>query len=395
MTTGRSQLFFWAFVAFAAVESTPAAAQVRVAAPAMETSAGQAILIDGETGAVLFEKNADQPFPPASLAKLMTAEVVFNALEAGSVLPSTEYRVSDHAWRTGGAPSRTSTMFAEVRSNVPVDSLLRGLIIQQANDACLILAEGLAGSEAAFVALMNERAGELGLAGSKFVNATGLPAEGQATTVRDVARLSRHLERAYPALYELYGEREFEWNRIRQRNRNPLLAMDIGATGLATGFAEGVGYAIAGAVEREGRTTYIALGGLESERMRSSEARRLLDWAQGAFSRKTLVSAGESVGTAMVFGGMADRVSLVADADFVAYVPNDTTERLRAVVVYDGPLQAPVAEGEKVGRLELRVGERVSLSQDLYAGHDVEEGTFASRAVGAVRELAFGWVRAL
>lgn len=360
-----------------------------------DTAARQAIVIDGDTGAVLFEQNADEPFPPASLAKLMTTELVFRALGDGLITPRTEYRVSEHAWRTGGAPSRTSTMFAEVRSNVPVEALVQGVIVQAANDAAIVLAEGMEGSEGAFAVAMNVRAAELGLTGSHFVNPTGLPADGQHVTARDLARLARHVRSSYPDLYEIYSQAEFTWNGILQRNRNPLLRLDIGATGIATGYAEGFGYALLGVAERDGAAFIVALGGAESDAIRTREARRLLVWAQESFERRTLFEEGEAVGSVNVYGGTRSTVPLVTADDLAAYVPKGSPEAVRAVLVYDGPLRAPVSRGDRIGAVEVRLNGKPSLTRPLYAAEDVPLGTFASRALGAVQELAFGWIRTL
>ncbi|WP_425484655.1 D-alanyl-D-alanine carboxypeptidase family protein [Aureimonas mangrovi] len=373
---------------------------IAVAQPAEEddgfaTSAHQALILDADTGAILYEHNADERFLPASLAKLMTAEMVMEALAEGRATLETAYRVSDFAWRTGGAPSRTATMFAAVRSDIPVEALLQGLMVQQANDAALILAEGLEGSEDAFVHAMNRRAQELGLTGSTFVNATGLPQDGQSVTARDMALLARHIQTSHPDQYALYAQPDFEWNGIRQRNRNPLLGLEIGATGLATGFAEGQGYAIVASATREGRTNIAALAGLETERERTSETRRLLDWAQESFEARTLFTAGQRVGSALVFGGASGEVAIGVDKDVAAYIPKDRPESVEAALVYEGPLRAPITAGDKVGRIEIRVDGRTSVVHELHAQEDVVPGTFTERALGAAQELAFGWIRAL
>ncbi len=386
----------WGVLTLAFVLSPTAGLRAQTGpAPLLETPALQAIVVDGETGAVLFEKSADEPFPPASLAKLMTLELVFRGLEGGLITPTTAYPVSENAWRTGGAPSRTSTMFAEVRSSVPVEALARGVAIQQANDACIILAEGMEGTEGAFVQAMNERAAELGLATSRFANSTGLPAEGQQTSARDMARLGRHLQRTYPEWYGLFAEPEFTWNGIRQRNRNPLLGLNIGATGVATGFAEGAGYAILGAAEGDGRTTFVALGGLESEQVRSRETARILAWAKDSFDLRSLFPQGATVGRALVYGGTLPDVALRTGEEIAAMIPRAAPQSVSAAIVYDGPLRAPVAAGDKVGRLEVRIAGSPSVVRDLFAAEDVPEGTFTARAFGAVQELAFGWIRAL
>ncbi|WP_285294480.1 D-alanyl-D-alanine carboxypeptidase family protein [Aureimonas altamirensis] len=375
--------------------AVPAAAQDAEPSFFNQTKARQALIVDGETRAVLLEKNADIAFGPASLAKLMTMEIVFDALKRGEISLTDSFTVSEHAWRTGGAPSRTSTMFAAVKSSVTVDALLQGAIVQAANDACIVLAEGMSGSEAAFAQRMNRRAAEIGLTGSHFVNPTGLPAEGQSVTARDLVTLARHIETTYPEYYRLYSQPEFEWNKILQRNRNPLLRLDIGATGMGTGFTEASGYSLVGVTERGGRKTFIALGGLASDAERAREAETLLKWANDTFERREVFSADEIVGHATVYGGTVPRVSLRTAEDVVAYVPNASPDLVKAVMIYDGPLRAPIEKGQKIGRVEMRIENQASIVRDLFAGEDVPQGTFSSRALDAAHELAFGWIRAL
>ena len=240
-------------------------------------------------------------------------------------------------------------MFAAVKSSVTVDALLQGAIVQAANDACIVLAEGMAGSEDAFAQRMNRRAAEIGLTGSHFVNPTGLPAEGQSVTARDLVTLARHIETTYPEYYRLYSQPEFEWNKILQRNRNPLLRLDIGATGMGTGFTEASGYSLVGVTDHGGRKTFIALGGLASDAERAREAETLLKWASETFERQEVFAAGEIVGHATVYGGTAPRVSLRTAEDVVAYVPNASPDLVKAVMIYDGPLRAPIEKGQKIG----------------------------------------------
>ncbi|WAJ30922.1 D-alanyl-D-alanine carboxypeptidase family protein [Antarcticirhabdus aurantiaca] len=396
MTTNISLLAATALGGFALVASSLAFGQTDEALGRLpETTAAQALIVDGETGAVLFEKDADTPFPPASLAKVMTMEVVFDAVAKGDLSLDRAFPVSEHAWRTGGAPSGTSTMFAALKSSVPVIDLVRGTIVQAANDATIILAEGMSGSEAGFAERMNERAAELGLTSSRFVNPSGLPADGQQVTARDLVRLGRHMEATYPDLYQIYRQPEFEWNKILQRNRNPLLRMDIGATGLTTGYTKESGYALLGATERDGRKTFLALSGLKSDADRSKEAKALLDWANQAFSRAVLFQPDEIVGQAAVYGGVAGSVGLVARAPVVAFVPTDEADRVSASIRYDGPVLAPVAAGDRVGQMVVMIDDKPSLSVDLYAASSVDQGSFTERATDALAELAFGWVRAL
>lgn len=362
---------------------------------AIETPATSAVILDVETGTILLERAPDERFEPASLAKIMTVETVLDAVAAGEATPDTTYPVSDHAWRTGGAPSRTATMFAAVRSSVPVDALLRGVMIQGANDGAIILGEGLAGTESGFALRMNERAAELGLTGSHFVNATGLPAEGQYTTARDMARLSAHLRTTYPERYANYAQPEFEWNKVLQRNRNPLLRREIGATGLATGFTDGRGYAIAALAEDGDRRTVAVLAGLESDAVRTRETVRLLAWARDTFERRLLFAAHLPVGTASVFGGLDGSVPLVADRDLAAYVPKGRPDLVRAEIHYEAPLRAPIATGDPIGELRVLVDGKVAFTAGLQAGASVAEGTFSARALDAAQELAFGWIRGL
>ncbi|HEU4987232.1 MAG TPA: D-alanyl-D-alanine carboxypeptidase family protein, partial [Rhizobiaceae bacterium] len=238
-----------------------------------ETKAKQAFMIDAQTGTILFSKDPDTPFPPASLAKLMTMELVFHAIKSGRLSLDDTFQVSENAWRTGGAPSGGSTMFAALGSTIRLEDLIQGVIVQSANDGCIIIAEGMAGSEENFAQLMTERARALGMTQSVFKNSTGLPAEGQVVTARELVMLAQHIWREYPEFYKYYSQSEFTWNKILQRNRNPLLRMDIGADGMKTGYTEESGYAIVGSVNRNGRRLFAAMSGMESAEERAEEAR--------------------------------------------------------------------------------------------------------------------------
>ena len=361
----------------------------------IETEAKEALLVDGATGTILFSKNPDKPFPPASLAKMMTMEIVFEAIGSGRLRLDTEFPVSEHAWRTGGAPSRTSTMFAKLNSQVPVEALVRGTIIQSANDAAIVLAEGMAGSEKAFAALMNKRAAELGMSGSHFVNPTGLPADGQKVTARDLVTLARQIRDTHPELYKIYAEPAFEWNKIFQRNRNPLLSMDLGADGMETGYTEASGFALVGVTEAGGRETFLAMSGLQSAKDRSSEARKLLLHAREGFVTDELFEPGAIVGSASVFGGADPSVQLTVDKAADALVPQGARDRMKAHIRYEAPLLAPLAEKQKVATLEVTVDGETVYSQDLFTAKAVPTGSFSDLAAGAAKELAVGWLRAL
>ncbi|MBA3448074.1 MAG: D-alanyl-D-alanine carboxypeptidase [Pseudaminobacter sp.] len=358
-----------------------------------ETKATQAFMIDAETGSILFSKDPDKLIPPASLAKLMTMEVVFNAIKAGRHTLEDTFVVSENAWRTGGAGSGGSTMFADLKSTIRLEDLIRGVVVQSANDGCIIIAEGMAGSEENFAVLMTERARQLGLTQSVFKNSTGLPAEGQVVTVRELVKLAVHIWREYPDFYKYYSQPDFTWNDITQRNRNPLLAMDIGADGMKTGFTEESGYAIVGSVDREGKRVFVAMSGMSSERERAEEARKLVDWGMRAFEKSELFADGEVVGEAQVFGGVKSGVALKAKGPVSIFVPITNKDRLIARVVYDGPVTAPVEEGAPVGALRVWVGETLSQETPLYAAESVELGALHQRALDAVGELLVGWLR--
>ena len=376
-------------VAFAVVTTWPAHAF----AQSFETSAAQAFMVDVETGTVLFSKEPDAAFAPASLAKLMTMEVVFHAIGEGKLSLDDTFAVSENAWRTGGAPSGTSTMFAALKSSVAVRDLVRGVVVQQANDGCIVLAEGLAGSESAFAEMMNQRARALGMTGSHFVNATGLPAEGQKTTVRDLVTLSTHLRRAHPDLFAIYAEPSFEWNKIYQLNRNPLLKLDLGADGLATGWSKEGGFAIAGSASRDGRRLLLAMSGLASDSQRADEARRMLEWGNKAFQRQEIFRDGELVGLAQTYGGAKGGVALKARGPISILVPVDNRERLIARIVYEGPIEAPVEAGVEVGKLKVWVGESLRQETPLYTAEQVSVGGLHRRALDAIEELLIGWTR--
>ncbi|MCO5065918.1 MAG: D-alanyl-D-alanine carboxypeptidase [Rhizobiaceae bacterium] len=358
-----------------------------------ETKAQQAFMIDAESGTVLISKNADQPAPPASLAKLMTMEVVFDAIANGKATLNNTYKVSEYAWRTGGAPSRTSTMFAALKSEIRLEDLIQGVIVQSANDGCIIIAEGMAGSEPAFVTRMNERARALGMSRSVFVNSTGLPAEGQVVTMRELVLLASHIWRDYPQFYKYYSQPEFTWNKITQRNRNPLLALGIGADGLGTGYTEESGYAFVGSAQRDGRRLFVALGGLASEKERAEEARRIVEWGMSAFDRAPLFAADAVVGQAKVFGGDKATVPLKAKGAISIFLPQENRGKVIARVVYHGPIKAPIAKGTPVGSLKVWIGNEVAQETPLFAGEDVGKGTLSQRARSAVEELAVGWLR--
>ncbi|MFZ1682247.1 MAG: D-alanyl-D-alanine carboxypeptidase family protein [Rhizobiaceae bacterium] len=377
-----------AFLLTGATLASPAVAQAL-----FETKAAQAYMIEAETGSILFAKDADAPVPPASLAKLMTMEVVFNAIKAGRLKMDDGFYISENAWKKGGSSSGGSTMFAELKSTVPLDALVQGTIVQSANDACIAIAEGMAGTEENFAALMTERAREIGLVRSEFRNATGLPADGQQVTMRELVMLAQHIWRNYPEFYRFYSQPDFTWNKITQKNRNPLLRMDIGADGLKTGFTDASGYAIVGSVNRNGRRLFLAMSGLASEAQRAEEARKMLDWGIRAFEKRELFGAETVVGEAGLYGGAKKGVALVARTPIAVLIPITNRDRLKARIVYTGPVLAPVAKGQPIGSLKVWIGDTLSGETKLYAAEDVPVGPIHRRALDALQELLVGWMR--
>jgi D-alanyl-D-alanine carboxypeptidase (penicillin-binding protein 5/6) len=395
------RLRFWTYAAALALAAAVAAAY---AAPNpvsgakqlgdFNSAAAHAILIEADSGSVLFERGADDLIPPASLSKLMTAEVVFNELKEGRRKPTDEFIVSTSAWRRGGAPSRTSSMFLPIHSRVSIDNLLHGVIIQSGNDACIVLAEGIAGTESAFAEMMTKRARELGLAKSTFGNSTGLPDPRQLMTSRELAKLARHIIQTYPEYYKYYAEREFTWGKIRQFNRNPLLAMTIGADGLKTGYTKEAGYGLVGSAVQNGLRLIVVVNGLRSDKERADEGKKLLEWGFHNFHSGLLFAEGQEIAQAKVYGGEKGHVPLMAAKAVRLMVPRGTREKIIARAVYTGPVPAPVQEGQRIGMLKVWRGDFLVLETPLRAAASVGAGSMRQRAFDAAAELVLGVFRA-
>jgi len=363
----------------------------RAATP--QTSVPNAILIEAESGTVLFQRQADQLVAPASLAKLMTVEVVFDQLKLGNLKLDDAFVISENAWRKGGAMSRGSTMYAVLHSRVKVRDLLMGVVVQSGNDACIALAEGIAGNEAAFSRLMNDRARELGLVKSHFTNSPGLTDPNMRVTVRELAQLARHIIHTYPEYYRWYREREFTWNKIRQFNRNPLLAMDIGADGMKTGFTSEAGYNLVGSAVQNGLRLIVVVTGLKTAKDRADEGRRLLEWGFRSFDSRLLFAEGETVAEAKVYGGAQGRVPVVAKGPIKLMVPRGGSDRITAKMIYTGPVRAPVRQGQPIGRLQVWRSDTKVLEVPLQAAENVGVGSTSQRAFDAAAELVIGLFR--
>jgi D-alanyl-D-alanine carboxypeptidase (penicillin-binding protein 5/6) len=376
------------------VLALPGASQLLAQGKAEQPYVGkaeEAILLDARTGRVLFEKNADQPVPPASMSKLMTMIMVFEALRSGTLTLDQKFKVSQDAWKRGGAPSGGSTMYAELNSEVALEDLIKGVVVHSANDACIVIAENMAGSEPAFAELMTTRARELGATNATFKNATGLPDPGHQMSVRDLAILARYIINTFPEYYKYYSIPEFTWNNITQQNRNPLLKDYPGADGMKTGYTKEAGYGLIGSAQRDGRRLVMVIAGLKTINERRQEAQGLLDWGFKQFRTVDVYAKGDRVGQARVWGGTERHVALLAAGDVrVALTPQEK-EMAEVKLAYTGPLIAPVEAGQQVGSVRFIVdGVTVADVPVVAAGAIAEEPSMWSRAVDSVFIMVFG-----
>jgi serine-type D-Ala-D-Ala carboxypeptidase (penicillin-binding protein 5/6) len=371
-----------------------AASPVTTKSEGFQTGSATAALLDAGSNSFLFEKNSDQAFAPASLAKLMTLEYVFNEIVQGRVKPDDEYIISENAWRKGGAPSHGTTMFAAIHSRVKVSDLIQGIIVDSANDACMAIAEALAGNEASFGAMLTKRAREIGLENSVFTNSTGLPDPNMHVTARDMAQLARYIMQTYPQFYPYFAARDFTWNNIRQENRNPLLSMGIGGDGLKTGESPDSGYSLVGSALQDNLRLIVVVTGARNEKDRSDDAKKLLDFGFHGFETKILFAEGQTIGAAKVFGGDSGYVALNAPGTVSLMMPRNTNDRLIARVVYSGPVPAPITKGQAIGKLKVWRNDSVALEVPLQAADDVGTGTMSQRAIDGATEMMIGLFRA-
>jgi serine-type D-Ala-D-Ala carboxypeptidase (penicillin-binding protein 5/6) len=379
---GFRVFFFCVAVAVVGAAAGPAAAMhARARAPqptvppaavapstiGIDTEAKHAFMIEVETDTVLLDKGADDRIPPASMSKMMTAYVVFQMLKSGRAKLTDELPVSEEAWRLGG-----SKMFVPLGGEVSIDDLLHGMIIDSGNDACLVLAQGLAGSQAAFVDLMNKEAKKMGLEDSHFDNVTGLPDPDHWTTARDLATIAMRTIKDFPQYYKLYSEKEFTYNNIKQGNRNTLLYnASIGADGLKTGHTQESGYSLTASVVRGDRRIVMVLSDMPTMRARSEEAERLVDWAFRDFADDRLFSAGETVEDAPVWLGAQPRVPLTVARDLVLTLPRNADKDMKVTAEYDAPIPAPIRKGEILGKLVVTAPKMPPVEVPLVAAADV------------------------
>lgn len=339
----------------------PARAQI-------DTIAKQAIIVDADTGAILLEKAANDKMPTSSMSKVMTMYMVFEALKQEHLKLADSLLVSEKAWKTG--MTEGSRMFIQVGTNVKVEDLIRGVIVQSGNDASVALAEGVAGTEQAFVDAMNVRAKELGLANSHFMNADGMPDPEHYSTARDLAVLAFRIMKDFPEYYHYFGEKDFTYNKIKQANRDPLLGRVPGADGLKTGHTEAAGYGLIGSAKRDGRRLILVMNGLASEKDRQEEGIKLMEWAFRNFENKKILSKGETVDSAKVWLGREAQVPLVAATDLTVVLPRAKRSDLKLTVKYNGPVKAPVSAGDKIAKLLVEVPDQKPVEVELLAGAD-------------------------
>lgn len=356
------------------------------------TKAPKAFLLEPDSGTVLYSKAPDEPFTPGSLVKVMTAATIFKLLKDGEAQPDQLCNVSEHAWRTGGAPSRRSTMFAAIKSDIAIEDLLKGLLVHNANDAAIVLAECIDGSEDAFAQRMTELAASIGMTKSTFSNATGYDELPNKTTVRDQARLAEYIVEQHPGLYDLFAIPEFTWNKIYQRNKNPLLGEIRNLDGLGGGNHPEDGYSGLASVDRNGRRIIAAVAGLNSDKHRLQSLNEVIGGAWEFYAIKTIYPAGETIADGRVYGGVEGTVPLVAKSDVDVLLARGGSLDYRLRVVYDGPLSAPVKKGTPAGELRVIGKEGIVYRAPLVTGADVPEGTLMNRAMDGLQELLFGWI---
>ena len=333
----------------------------------IETQAKHALILEVETGAVLLDKGADERIPPASMSKIMTAYIVFGMLKEGRAALTDQLPVSERAWRLQG-----SKMFVPIGGSISIDDLLKGVIIQSGNDACLVLAEGLAGSEEAFVELMNQKAKEIGLKDSHFADVSGLPSSDHWMTARDLATLAIRTIKDFPEYYHYYSEIDYEFNNIKQGNRNPLLYKNAGADGLKTGHTEEAGFSLTASVKRDNRRVILVLNGLPTMKARAQESERLIEWAFREFNDYRLFAAGDKVDDGEVWLGAEPKVPLTVSKDFVVTLPRKARKEMKVTVEYDRPIPAPVQKGDTIGKVVMTAPDATTVEAPLVAADSVE-----------------------
>lgn len=357
---------------------------------AFETAARNAILMDYDTGEYLFEKNIAESVPPASMSKLMTVYVLMSKIKDGSIKLDDTFSVSENAWRKGGAATGGSTMFLSIGDNVSVENLIKGIVIQSGNDACIVVAENLAGSEEDFVILMNKTAKKLGLKNSHFENATGLPHPDHRMSMEDLAILARHIINEFPELYHYFSQKEFVYNNIKQGNRNPLLYTMKGADGLKTGHTEEAGFCLAASATKGERRLIEVMSGMTSNRERSEEAERLMSWGFREFGNFKIINKGQELAEAKVWYGNEKSVKLTVSEDVLKTVHRSQQENVKVTTEFDEPIKAPIKKGQVVGNVKIEIENQSPLNVPLVAAQDVAETGLLGKFWANVKYFVFG-----
>lgn len=355
-----------------------------------ETAARNAILMDYDTGEYLFEKNIAESVPPASMSKLMTVYILMSKIKDGSIKLDDTFSVSENAWRKGGAATGGSTMFLSIGDNVSVENLIKGIVIQSGNDACIVVAENVAGSEDDFVILMNKTAKKLGLKNSHFENATGLPHPDHRMSMEDLAILARHIIKEFPKLYHYFSQKEFVYNNIKQGNRNPLLYTMKGADGLKTGHTEEAGFCLAASATKGERRLIEVMSGMSSNRERSEEAERLMSWGFREFNNFKILTKGQTVATAKVWYGKEDSVNLTVADDVLKTVHMSQQDNVKATAEFDEPVKAPIKAGQEIGTIKIEIEGQSPLNVPLIAANDVSETGMLGKFWANVKYFIFG-----
>ncbi|HXJ01269.1 MAG TPA: D-alanyl-D-alanine carboxypeptidase family protein [Micropepsaceae bacterium] len=370
--------------------ATSAAALLpQVAGAEILTSAKQAVIVDYDSGETLFCKSCDEPMPPSSMSKLMTVELVFQRLKDGRLKPEDTFHVSETAWRQGQKDNE-SKMWVAINSDVSIDDLLKGIIVQSGGDACVVVAEALGSSEAGFADMLNARAKEIGLTHSHFANSSGLPDPGQYMSASDIAKLSAHIVRDYPDYYKYFAIPDFTWSKIRQPNRNTLVDENIGVDGLKTGHTEAGGYGIVASSLRNGRRLILVINGLKSEHERINEARRLLDIGYREFKDFKLADKGTVLGDAQIWGGAKNVVGVTVKEPLVVMLPVDARRDLKVTLRYDGPVHAPIEAGQQIGTLTVSVPGKPDKVVPAVAAQAMPSNSFLDKMMIGLQTLIFG-----
>lgn len=358
---------------------------------ALEIKAKYAAVMDFDTGDFIYKKEHDKMVPPASMSKIMTVYILLDHIKNGNLTMEDTFTVSENAWRKGGAGTDGSTMFLKIGENVPVGDILRGIIIQSGNDACIVVAENISGSEEAFVKDMNKMAKNLGMYNSNFENSTGLPHPDHRMSSADLAILSRHIIKDFPEYYSIFSEKEFTHNKIRQGNRNPLLYSMAGADGLKTGHTSEAGYSLTTSVKKDNRRLIAVMSGMASQKERGEESERLMNWCFREFSNYKILKVGQKIKEAEVWlGSNGNSFNLVSSKDLDVSLSRRDFDNIKATIIYDTPIKAPIVKGQEYGSLKLEIPDREDIIVPLLADKNIAKKGLVGRIFAQIQYILLG-----